>query len=196
MKNIAIYASSSDALPAKYKEATIRLGKVLAQNGYNLVWGGGQVGLMGAVAESMQANGGKIYGFMPECLHQEWVTFKNADKMIFTKDLRERKAGIEKVADAIIALPGGFGTLEEVLEMITLKQIKLHQKPIIFFNINNFFAPLLKLFENIYKIKAAKESYRKLYYVTESPAAIITYLKNYSPPKLPDKWFRKSIKFS
>lgn len=191
MKNIAVYCSSSDALPQKYNDLAIDLGSQMVQNNYDLVWGGADVGLMGILADSVKESGGKVFGYLPEALREKDIAYKEADELVYTKDLRDRKAQMEARADALIALPGGFGTLEETLEMLILKQIKLHNKPIIFLNIDNFFDPLLELFQNMYDLKVAKKEYKDLYYVATDSTDAMQYLKTYVPPQLPDKWFKK-----
>lgn len=193
IKNIAVYSSSSDALDKKFVEITAELGKLMAKNNMDLVWGGAHVGLMGTIADSVKNNGGKVYGYLPNALRDKGIAYENADELVFTNDLRDRKAMMADKADALIALPGGFGTLEEALEMLTLKQLKYHDKPIIFLDVDHFFDPLVDMFEKMYEIKVAKPEYRELYYITNNPQEAIDYLQNYTPPQLPDKWFKKEM---
>lgn len=142
---------------------------------------------MGTVARACQSGEGKIIAVIPERLHKMNVVYEEADEIIITQDLRERKAIMENCSDAFIALPGGFGTLEELLEVVTLKQLKFHQKPIILFNTRHFFEPLLQVFEAIYSEKFAHPDFKDLYYCTEYVDSVMAYLDHYHPAPIPDK---------
>lgn len=188
-KNICVYCSSSDAVDEVYFETARSLGNLIALKGHNLVYGGATVGLMGALADSAYDNNARIIGIMPEALMSKGITFNKADEFIITKDLRDRKARMEAVSDAFIALPGGFGTLEEILEILTLKQLQIHNKPVILINTDNFYDSLFDLFEKIYDKHFAKSDYRSLYYITEDADSAISYIESYTPPQLTSKWF-------
>ena len=133
-KTICVYSSSSDAIAPEFFAVAEELGAALAGAGYGLIYGGARVGLMGAVARAVHAHGGHVVGVLPGVLQRKELTYEPADELIITQDLRERKAIMETRADAFIALPGGFGTLEEVLEILTLKQLLLHSKPLVLLN--------------------------------------------------------------
>jgi cytokinin riboside 5'-monophosphate phosphoribohydrolase len=193
-KNVAVYCSSSDALADEYFAVAKDVGEYLGTNGYNLVWGGANVGLMGQVAKSTKEFGGKIIGVIPKAIEKEKIIFQNADEMIVTEDLYQRKKIMAERTDAFLALAGGFGTIEEIVEVLTLKQLHLHQKPIVFINTRNFFDPLINQFELMYKEKVAKVEYRALYHVTNSVNDAFKYLTNYQPVELPNKWFDKKEK--
>lgn len=171
-----------------YYDDAAELGTKIAQNKYELVFGGAKVGLMGRVAASVRNNGGKVVGVIPESIHDKGITCSLSDEIILTKDLRERKAIMDELSDIFIALPGGFGTLEEIVEMITLKQLGLHNKPIIFLNTNNFYSHLLMLFENIYKEKCAKSDCKELYYFSSDVDSVFSYIESYNPVELQSKW--------
>lgn len=131
-KTICVFCSSSSAIDAVYFNTAQELGKSIGERGWGLVYGGSDVGLMGAVARSVTQHSGPVVGVIPQTIHARGIAYETADEMIVTKDLRDRKAEMERRADAFIAMPGGFGTLEEVVEVLTLKQLQLHLKPIIF----------------------------------------------------------------
>lgn len=161
----------------------------MAENSCQLVYGGGMVGLMGAVAQSVKLHGGKTLGVVPKALNIDNVVNDIDDELIITDGMRERKAIMDERSDAFIGLAGGFGTFEEMFEVLTLKQLGYHNKPIIFLNTKGYYNHLLQMFEHIYSEGFAKEQYRVLYHVTSSVSEAFSYLKEYQPPQLPDKWF-------
>jgi uncharacterized protein (TIGR00730 family) len=189
VKNICVFSSSSDAIPKVFFEATRELGKLIVQNDYNLVFGGAEVGLMGEIAKSVHDYNGHVIGVIPEKLNRAGITYKKNDVLIITKDMRERKAFIEENSDAFIALPGGFGTLEELTEIITLKQLGYHNKAIVILNIENYYSSLLNTFEHIYEYKFAKSEYKQLYFVAADASSAMEYIKNYKPSDQGVKWF-------
>ncbi len=188
--NICVYCSSSDAVAPVHFETAAALGGLMARRNHALVYGGASVGLMGAVARAVHAGGGSIISVMPEAVRNAGITFEEAGEIIYTGTLRERKAVMEERADAFIALPGGFGTLEEVLEIITLKQLKLNTRPVVFVNTNGFYDPLIDMFETMYEGKFAKSVYRGLYATADGPVGALDYIEKYRPVELESKWFR------
>jgi cytokinin riboside 5'-monophosphate phosphoribohydrolase len=189
MKNICVYCSSSSAVSQDYFREAYNLGQCLGENKYTLVYGGVSVGLMGEVAHSVYINGGKIISVIPETIKNRGITYDKADYIIYTKNLRERKAVMEYQSEAFIALPGGFGTLEEIMEILTLKQLQLHNKPVIFINTNGFYNNLLKFFDTIYKESFAKSVYQNLYSIVPDSESAIKVLQNYEPVEMESKWF-------
>ncbi|MEM8534115.1 MAG: TIGR00730 family Rossman fold protein [Chloroflexota bacterium] len=147
--HVCVYCSSSTRIDQAYNTAAERFGMGLAQQGWTLVYGGGSYGLMGAIAKASHAHGGNIVGVIPQSLLDREVGYEQANELIVTTTLRERKQIMEDRADVFVTLPGGFGTLEELLEVITLKQLRQHTKPILIVNINGFFDSLLQQFEFI-----------------------------------------------
>lgn len=164
------------------------LGQLMAQNGYNLVHGGGKVGLMGVLACAVQKYGGTVTGVLPELLNLEGIASETDDEIIITKDMADRKAEMRKRSRAFIALPGGFGTLEELMEVITLKQLGYHNLPIVIINTEEYYGPLLQLFEQQFRLKFADEAYRSLYFIAQGPADAIEYIRNYKYPEIRKKW--------
>lgn len=188
-KNICVYASSSSSLASIYNEAAKELGEKMALKGYALVFGGGQVGLMGQTARGIHSKKGQVIGVIPERLFKKGIVYEECDELIVTSEMRGRKATMEEKADAFIALPGGFGTFEELLEIITLKQLKYHNKPIVILNIDNFYEDLLRAFEKLLNLNFAKEESRKLFYVAKSIDEALEYIQNYDAENLDSKMF-------
>lgn len=188
MRDICVYASSSDAVDSVFFETADRLGRLLGRKGYGLVYGAGQVGLMGKLADGMRAEGGRIIGVIPEALNLKGVVYEHCDELIVTPDMRTRKDEMDKRSGAFIALPGGFGTLEELLEVITLKQLRYHDRAIVILNTDGFYDALIEQFEASITRQFAKEQCRALYSVCLTPESAIEYIENYRPPVLETKW--------
>lgn len=188
---ICVYCSSSDAVDRAYFDAAAELGKALAARGDVLVYGGSDVGLMGKLAKTAKDSGGRVLGVMPVAIADHGISFDRADEMVITETLRERKEIMEKRSDAFVALPGGFGTLEELMEILTLKQLHYHTKPIALLNVNGFFEPLIALFEHLYKGNFAKPETRAIFGLCNSVSELFDYLDNYVPEKISTKWFEK-----
>jgi len=188
--NICVYCSSSDAVAPVYFMTAAELGRLMALGSHALVYGGASVGLMGEIARAVRAGGGNVISVMPEAVRNAGITFEDAGEILYTDTLRERKALMEERADAFIALPGGFGTLGEVLEILTLKQLKLHAKPVVFINTGGFYDPLLDMFEKMYAEKFAKSLFRGLYAIADDAAGALDYIGKYRPVELESKWYR------
>ncbi len=188
--SICVFSSSSDAIEREFFSAALELGMEIALRNGTLVFGGTNVGLMGAVARATQKHGGRVVGVIPDFMRSRGISFASADELIVTRDMRERKATMESRSDAFIALPGGFGTLEEMIEIITLKQLRQHAKPVVFLDINNFYRPLQRLFEHMITQHFAKEAMRQIYHFANDVPAAFKYLDEYVPPKMDEKWFR------
>ncbi len=187
--NICVFSSSSNAIADIYFEEAEKLGKLIGRGGHTLVNGGANVGLMEAVTIAASNSGAKTIGIIPEKMIGRSLASDNSHEVIVTKDMQDRKAKMRDISNAFIALPGGFGTLEEILEVITLRQLSYHTKPVVFINTNNFFKYLLKQFEVSYNEMFAKPVYKDLYYISETAEDALNYIKNYSPVELDSKWF-------
>ncbi|MDZ4717829.1 MAG: TIGR00730 family Rossman fold protein [Roseiflexaceae bacterium] len=174
--NICVYCASSELVPAAFFADARALGEGIAQRGWPLVYGGGSVGLMGAVAEAVHAADGHVIGIIPQGLLDREVGYLKSDELIVTTTLRERKQIMDDRADAFIALAGGFGTLEELIEIMTLRQLGYHDKPIIIVNTDGYFDPLLQQFERIFELRFTDARYRRLYTVVPSSAAALALL--------------------
>ncbi len=185
---ICVFSSSSDAIDREFFASALEVGMEIALRDGTLVFGGTSIGLMGAVARSTQKHGGKVVGVVPDFMRARGITFASADELIITQDMRERKATMESRSDAFLALPGGFGTLEEMIEIITLKQLKQHVKPVVFLDINSFYRPLHRLFEHMIGNHFAKEAMRQIYHFAADVPSAFRYLDEYEPPSVDDKW--------
>ena len=147
---------------------------------WSTVYGGGNVGLMGGVARAMHEHGGHVIGAIPKALRKiEGVAYEVADELIVTETMQERKAILFTRADAFLVLPGGIGTLEELMEVLTLRSLGYHQKPIALVSTDGFYDPLLHLFEHFYAGGFAREKTRALYHVAETPEGAIDYLEEH-----------------
>ena len=146
--NICLYGASSNAIAKSYINPTEELGAKIAERGHTLIYGGGAEGLMGAAARGAYSQGGKIIGIVPSFLNVDGILFDNCDEMIFTETMRERKQLLEEKSDAFIVTPGGVGTFDEFFEILTLKQLGRHSKPIAVFNINGYFDSLIEQLKN------------------------------------------------
>ncbi len=162
---------------------------MLGRESFDLVFGGADVGLMGITARAAKNSGTRVVGVIPRSFLEKGIAYKDADELILSNNLRDRKEIIESKSDAFIALPGGFGTLEEIIEILTLKQLMFHNKPVVFINTNSFYDNLIAQFETGYQENFAKKEYKELYYVSKSVENAINYIKHYTPKQLPGKWF-------
>ena len=178
--NVCVFASSCNFIDESYYKEAERLGKLLAQNDMNMVYGGSCLGLMWACAKEVKAGGKRLIGIMPEKLRELDVYSDYCDEFYVTPCMRSRKAKMDEMSDALIALPGGFGTLEELSEMIVQKQLGYNQKAIVILNTNGFYNNLLKFFDDIIEQKFANKKAQNLYYVADTPEAVLEYLKDYN----------------
>jgi uncharacterized protein (TIGR00730 family) len=149
IRSVCVYCGSSPGTDPAFLAAATAFGKALAQEGVALVYGGGSNGLMGALAKSVHEHGGTVIGVIPEFLRAREHSFKGATEMIVTPDMHERKRIMFERADAFVALPGGIGTLEELVEQLTWAQLGRHKKPILFADINGFWKPLVALLDHM-----------------------------------------------
>jgi hypothetical protein len=169
VKSICVYCGSSNSTKEIYKEAAKDTGKFIAQNGYKLVYGGGQVGLMGITADATLEEGGYVLGFMTRLLDKYEGGHSGISELHIVDSMHERKQKMFEHSDAFIILPGGFGTLDEVFELLTWKQIGLHEKGIYFLNINNYWRPLFDLFvDHMIENGFVRQSDRNLYMIVDS----------------------------
>lgn len=191
-KVICVYSASSCRIDPVYFETASLLGREIALRGDVLLYGGGINGLMGAVAQSAHQNQGHVVGIIPEGLNLDGVVNNRCDELVITRDLRERKAVMDARSEAFITLPGGFGTLEETLEIITLKQLRYHTKPIVILNCNGFFDKLLAQFDKIITERFAKKESSLLYFVTDNVTKALDYIDTYRPPLISAKWLTEN----
>ncbi len=184
IKNICVFSSSSNYLEEIYYKDAAELGKLIGQNGYNIVYGGSTLGMMWACASEVKNNGGKIYGVMPQKLIDMGCRTDNCDEFYTSSGMRERKQKMDEISDAVIALAGGLGTLEEFAEMLVQKQLGYNKKAIVLLNTNGFYDKLIEFFESIINKKFANKFVRDLVYVAPNPQEAINYINNYKEPLL------------
>jgi uncharacterized protein (TIGR00730 family) len=187
--NICVFCSSSDALDAQYRSAAAEMGALIGRGGHTMVYGGGRVGLMGAAARSARENGARVIGIIPEFMNRPGVPNLDCDELQYTPDMRERKARMMAMSDAFVALPGGFGTLEEMSEVITQKQFEFLKAPLVAVNTRGFFDHLAAFFEEFYEQKFAKPAFRATCPFVASPEDAMSYIASYTPPPSTSKWF-------
>ncbi len=173
---ICVFCSSSNRVDPAYFAAARDLGAALARRGDTLVWGGGKVGLMGEVARACQAHGGGVIGVIPESMQDVEIAYHDADELIVTQTMRERKQIMDERADAFVVLPGGFGTLEELAEILVLKVLKYTDRPLVILNIDGFYDPLHELFEHFIEHRCAGPEYREMYSFVDSIDAVFEAL--------------------
>ncbi|WFE88076.1 TIGR00730 family Rossman fold protein [Roseibium porphyridii] len=149
LKSVCVYCGSSFGSDPTHEAAATRLGQLIADAGLRLVYGGGSVGLMGTVAKSALESGGDVTGIIPKFLEKREVMLDTLEDLVITNDMHERKHLMFEKSDAFIALPGGIGTLEEAVEMMTWAQLGQHRKPVVLANINGFWSPLLELLDHM-----------------------------------------------
>ncbi len=179
IKRVCVFASSCNYLDKSFYDAAEELGDLLGKAGFDMVYGGSSLGLMWTCAKKVKENGSQIIGVMPEKLHNMGVHTDECVELFVTPCMRSRKAKMDEISDAVVALPGGFGTLEELSEMIVQKQLGYNQKPIILLNTNGFYNKLVAFFEEIIAQNFARDVARKLYYIADTPFDAVEYLKNY-----------------
>jgi len=186
---LCVFCSSSDRLDPKYYAAATRVGLELARRKWTLVYGGGRTGLMGAVARGTKENGGHVVGVIPDFMKARELAYAEADELISVVTMRERKRCMETRADAFLALPGGWGTLEEILEILTLAHLDELRKPIVIFKQDGFYDELLALFERIIRERFMHDTIRQKFAVARSVEEIFLLLDtwNHAPTEKP--WF-------
>ena len=188
---IAVYCSSSENVGQEYFAEARNLGKLIATHGHSLVYGGCAIGLMGEVARAVREHQGRVFGVIPETIHSRGLAFAACDELVVTPSMHERKLAMEERADAYVALPGGFGTLEEFVQVLTLKSLHYHNKPIVLINLNGFYDPLLHLFNHFVEHRFARKEVVELYKVVAHAGEIMPYLESYAPPVELPKWFER-----
>ncbi len=190
MKSIAVFCASSEGNDMQIVDLAYKLGETLAKQDRTLVFGGSKVGLMGKVANGALENNGKVIGVLPNFLKSKEILHNGVPEMIIVDSMHERKMKMHELSDAIIALPGGFGTLEELFEVITWGQLGLHQKPMGILNINGFYDELLAFLDTMVAKGLLKIENRNMLLVDESISGLLAQMESYQPAITP-KWIKK-----
>ncbi|GAA3777282.1 TIGR00730 family Rossman fold protein [Flavobacterium ginsengiterrae] len=190
MKRITVFCASSFGTDKIYEEQAALVGKTLAEQNIDVVYGGANVGLMGAVADGALNAGGKVIGVLPNFLRSKEIAHLGLTELILVESMHERKTKMNDLCDGVIALPGGFGTLEELFEMLTWAQLGLHKKPIAVLNINGFYDSLIELLQTMTEKGLLKEVNQKMLLVSNDIEDLLNQMRNYVPPTV-GKWIDK-----
>lgn len=191
MKAVCVFCGSSDEVGEKYIQAARTMGDVMAARGLQLVFGGGSTGLMGAVADAVLDAGGEVIGVLPEHFNKPELAHNRLTRLELVDGMHARKARMAELADAFIALPGGFGTLEEFFEILTWAQIGLHTKPVGLLNVYSYFDDLLKFLEHANKEGFTFWEHQKLYRQAGDPEELLDALAAYQSPEGLERWMQR-----
>lgn len=191
MKAVCVFCGSSGEVGERYIEAARSIGEVMAARKLQLVFGGGSTGLMGAVADAVLDAGGEVIGILPEHFNKPSMAHNRLTRLELVDGMHARKARMAELADAFVALPGGFGTLEELFETLTWAQIGLHSKPVGLLNVYSYFDELLKFLEHANQEGFTFWEHQKLYIQAENPEVLLDALATYHPPEGLERWMQR-----
>lgn len=186
MKSICVFCGSNKGFRSDYSRDTEKLGKSMVRHGYRLVYGGGNVGLMGLLAQTVLDAGGSVLGIIPQAIHDKVPALEGV-RTIVVQDMHERKAAMHENSDGFIALPGGIGTFEEILEAFTWSQLGFHRKPLAILNTADFYAPLINQFSHCVDEGFLKEKHNETLIISKDAEELLTSMENYTP-HIEDKW--------
>ncbi|WP_127531569.1 LOG family protein [Paenibacillus kobensis] len=184
MKTIAVFCGSSEGASSIYKESAIKLGQELARRQITLIYGGANVGLMGAVADAALEQGGQVIGILPTFLQNREIAHTGLTELMMVESMHERKAKMAEMADGFIALPGGPGTMEEYFEIFTWGQLGLHKKPCGFLNINQYFDPIVSMFDMMEREQFMQPKYRSMVITDHTAEGILEQFSSYVAPSV------------
>ncbi len=187
MKTVCVFCGSSTGNNSHYRSAAKQLGKLLAARKLTLVYGGGKVGLMGEIADAVLAHGGEVIGVIPQFLVEKELVHEKLSEVRIVESMHERKAMMAGLADGFIALPGGFGTLEETVEVLTWIQLDLHAKPIGLLNVEKYFNFLYEFFKHMVAEEFLHPEYKDMILIKDNPTEMLDSLMTYTLPCV-DKW--------
>jgi len=185
MKSVVVYCGSGEGYDSTYRDIAYALGRLLAERSIRVVYGGAKVGLMGAVAEGALDAGGEVVGVIPHFLETKEIAHEGITQMIRVNTMHERKLKMHELSEAAITLPGGFGTMEEMFEMLTWAQLGLHQKPVGLLNINGYYDGLKVLVNNMVQEGFLGESYGNMLLSSESAEDLLDQMAQYQAPETP-----------
>ena len=185
---ICVFCGSSELVDEIFKATAFDLGLELDRRGIDLIYGGASIGLMGCVARGVHEEKGKVIGVLPEFFKTKDIAYSEADELIITRDMRERKAMMDQRSDAFIVLPGGMGTLEEAIEILSMRQLNLTDKPLIFINTQGFYEELISVFEKMIGLRFAKPNIIDMYKVASDPESALDYALSYFSRSPDNEW--------
>jgi uncharacterized protein (TIGR00730 family) len=191
LKTICVYCGSSDKVHPDYLAGARQTGAAIANRGMQLVYGAGSTGLMGAVANGALENGGEVTGVIPSYFNTPQLAHRGLTRLEVVESIHTRKARLAELADAFIALPGGYGTFEEFFEILTWAQIGLHKKPIGLLNLRNYFAPLLEMVKLAKKEGFIYDEHLTLFHIYPDPQTLLDALADYKPPENLERWLSR-----
>jgi uncharacterized protein (TIGR00730 family) len=186
---VTVFCASSSVVDRKYFDAAREAGEKIAKRGWELVYGGGNIGLMGELSRAAREHGGKVIGVIPRALLDAGYGDREASELVVTEGLRDRKEIMDERGDAFLALPGGLGTLEEVLEVLTLKQLGYHRKPIVVLDLDGYYDPLWVQIQRGIDAGFIKPEFLDLWYPARHVDAAIRYIEEYEPHRYGAKWY-------
>lgn len=192
MDSICLYCGASPGIDPAFVRAAAELGRLVAESGCTLVFGGGRVGLMGAAADAALAAGGRVVGVIPEGLATKEVAHREVSELRIVRSMHERKAQMAELSDGFVALPGGLGTLEELFETWTWGQLGLHQKPYGLLNVSGFFDPLLVFLDQLVEKGFVRPEHRALLLVSDTPAELLARMAANKPKPQPT-WLKSTM---
>lgn len=184
---ICVYCGSATGHDPAFEQNAARLGKALADNGIRLVYGGGSIGLMGILARSVLSHGGQVTGIIPGHLDHVEITQTGLTELVVVPNMHERKRQMFERSDAFVSLPGSIGTLDETIEVITWRQLKLHDKPILIVNDRDYWAPFVALIQHIVDAGFAHPMTQSLFHMVDSVDEVLPFLTHVAAPRLPDR---------
>lgn len=191
IQTVCVYCGSADNIHQDYLTAAFQMGRALAQSGLKIVYGAGKTGLMGAVAEGALNANGQVIGVVPEHLNQPQLIHNHLSRLEVVSNMHLRKARMSELADAFIALPGGYGTFEELFETLTWAQIGLHHKPIGLLNTRDYYAPLLELIHHALAQGFIYAEHKTLLVDASNPSDLLNLLNQFEPPGNIDRWVNR-----
>jgi uncharacterized protein (TIGR00730 family) len=191
MKKICVYCGSSDKLHPDYLAAAFQMGSLLAARKIEVIYGAGSTGSMGALADGALQAGGKVTGVIPDYFNTPALAHQNLTSLEIVDSIHERKARMIELADAFIALPGGFGSFEELFEALTWAQIGLHSKPVGLLNTRHYFDPLLAMVKHAQTEGFIYDEHRALFTCEQEPASLLTNLSKHTPPQGLERWMTR-----
>ncbi|MEO6315842.1 MAG: TIGR00730 family Rossman fold protein [Chitinophagaceae bacterium] len=190
MKRLTVFCGSSFGTSPIYEQQSALLGKALAERGIDLVYGGANVGLMGVVADAVLKAGGKVFGVLPRFLKTKEIAHQHLTELILVETMHERKHKMDELSDGVIALPGGFGTMEEFFEMLTWAQLGLHKKPVAILNVDGFYDELIQFLQTMVDKGFLKEVNRRMLLVSSDVTDLLDQMMQYKAPAV-TKWIDK-----